>query len=359
MFVLSNVFIMGFHVVVGAHYMEAVTKDWTTAICKPVLFGFIVTIVCCIVSLPRTFNTLSLLAMVSAIFTFISVLLAAVFMAVQGMPANYLWETETSKIDGKLIGGEPLFLPWPAPGTTFTNFMISLLNVSFTFMGQSVLPSFIAEMENPREFPKALWVCTIAEVVVFSTIGIVIYKYAGIQYVKSPAFGNLRPPYKLIAFSFMIPTIIFLGVLAASITARLIYNRLFCAEHMRSHPLKGWLSWSGILAVSWLIAFLISQLIPFFAELLALLASLFGAFFGLCYWSIAWFRMRRADQLEGRLAHNKEVDLILIVVHCILIVIALAVFLVIGTYASVQQIAVEFRENDLKGVFSCKADDTT
>jgi len=99
-----------------------------------------------------------------------------------------------------------------------------------------------------RDFPKALWACTIAEVILFSVVGSVVYAYTGNQYMTAPAFGSLKNPYKDIAFSFMIPTIIFLGVLYASVSARFIFFRLFHdSRHKREHTVGGWAAWSGIL----------------------------------------------------------------------------------------------------------------
>ena len=51
---------------------------------------------------------------------------------------------------------------------------LSLLTKN-TFIGQITLPSFIAEMKEPKDFPKALWAVTIAEVIVFSLVGAVVY----------------------------------------------------------------------------------------------------------------------------------------------------------------------------------------
>lgn len=115
------------------------------------------------------------------------------------------------------------------------------------------------------DFPKALWACTIAEIIVFSIVGGVIYGYTGNQYVTAPAFGSLKPIYKKAAFSFMIPTIIFLGCLYASVTARFVYFRIFRnSKHMNNHTVLGWASWSGILLATWILAFIIAQVIPFF-----------------------------------------------------------------------------------------------
>lgn len=86
-------------------------------------------------------------------------------------------------------------------------------------------------MKEPRDFPKglaskyvfnsvfltwnlpALAAVTICEVVVFTLCGAIMYHYVGNQYITAPAFGSLTPTFKKIAFSFAIPTIVYLGSL--------------------------------------------------------------------------------------------------------------------------------------------------
>ena len=117
------------------------------------------------------------------------------------------------------------------------------------------------------EFPKSLWACTIAEIIVFSVVGGVIYSYTGNQYMTTPAFGSLDDLYKKVSFSFMIPTLIFLGCLYASVTGRFIFFRLFHnSRHLSEHTFVGWGSWASILLITWIVAFLISQVIPFFSS---------------------------------------------------------------------------------------------
>jgi Transmembrane amino acid transporter protein len=116
----------------------------------------------------------------------------------------------------------------PIKGTTFVAGMNAFLNISYTFIGQITLPSFIAEMKDPRDFPKALWAVTIAEIILFSCVGGVVYGYTGNQYNTSPAFGSLgNEVYKKVSFSFMIPTLIFLGVLYASVVSLIFIQTEF------------------------------------------------------------------------------------------------------------------------------------
>ena len=117
MFLLNNTFIQGLHCVVGAEYLNTMSNG---AVCT-VVFSFVVAIISWCFSLPRTFSTLSKVATLSAFFTFISVVLAAVFAAVEDHPAGY-----------SAAQGEPIVLVIPAKGTSFVKGMNAFLNISYT-----------------------------------------------------------------------------------------------------------------------------------------------------------------------------------------------------------------------------------
>lgn len=107
--------------------------------CRTVTFSVVMFVVCWLCSLPRTFDGLAKLGLVSAVFTFISVLLATIFAGIQDHPAGYTTEL-----------GNPVVSVGPVSGTTFIAGMSAFLNISYTFIGQITLPSFIAEMKEPK-----------------------------------------------------------------------------------------------------------------------------------------------------------------------------------------------------------------
>lgn len=271
MFLLNNTFIQALHILTLSTYLNtAFGHHFCT-----VGYAAIAAIICFGCSLPRTFDSLSTVATYSAMLTFISVMLACIFAGIEAHPNRYN--------TGGLLVGEPLVYAFPGPGVTFVSGLTAFLNISYTFIGQITLPSFIAEMKNPRDFPKALWSVTIFEIILFSTVGGVIYAYTGTQYNTAPAFGSLAShTQKVISFSFMLPTLIFLGVLYASVSARFLMFRIFGdgSRHKASHTFTGWATWTGILAATWVFAFLIAEVIPFFSDLLSLMSSLFDSFFG-------------------------------------------------------------------------------
>lgn len=336
-------------------------------------FSAIVAVISWICSLPRTFDTLSKLATLSAFFTFVSVLLASIFAGIEDHPKGY----NTGGPKGLLVG-EPIVYAVAPSGTTFISGMNAFLNISYTFIGQITLPSFIAEMKNPKDFPKALWAVTIAEIILFSLVGAVVYAYTGTQYNTAPAFGSLgNDLYKKVSFSFMIPTLIFLGVLYASVSARFVFFRIFeGTRHKGSHTVVGWASWAGILALLWAVAFIVAEVIPFFSDLLSLMSSLFDSFFGFIFWGTAYMRMRYADYGPGWIQRRGARGIIGFAMNVFIILIGLYM-LTAGTYvsisdryyyglmmldnsanavtpqATVQNIINGYKEGTVKGVFTC------
>jgi len=307
------------------------------ALCT-VVFAAIGAIVSFFCSLPRTFNTLSKLATVSAITTFISVILAAAFAGAEGKhgTAGYRATPGTDPVTGAALPyGEPLILIIPAVGTTFVSGMNAFLNISYTFIGQITLPSFIAEMKNPYDFRKALWIVTIAEIIVFSLVGGIVYGYTGTQYNTAPAFGSIgNDIYKKVSFSFMIPTLIFLGVLYASVSARFVFFNIFeGTRHKSSHTVLGWATWAGILALTWVLAFIVAEVIPFFSDLLSLMSSLFDSFFGWIFWGVAYMRMRKADLGPGFYKKRGLRGWVGFIMNLFIIVVGVY-FLGVGTYVS-------------------------
>jgi len=138
--------------------------------------------------------------------------------------------------------------------------------------------------------------------VVFSLVGSLIYAKTGTEYVTAPAYGSLgNEVYKKVAFSLAVPTILFLGILYAVVSARFIFFNIFKGtRHVGNHTVLGWAAWAGILGVTWVAAFIIAEVIPFFSDLLSLMSSLFDSFFGNIFWALAYFRMVSAILFEHR-----------------------------------------------------------
>ncbi|KJZ69961.1 hypothetical protein HIM_10653 [Hirsutella minnesotensis 3608] len=306
--------------------------------CRTVEFAITITIACWLASLPRTFSLVSKLGTISALFTFVGYIVTVAFAAKQSSPAGY----------DPIGKGEPVLLIQLPASTTFSQGLTAVLTISVTMFGQLAVPSFVAEMREPREFPKSLLVSVVAELVVFSVVGATIYAFTGQQYVTSPAFGALQSVYKKISFTFMVPSILFVGALYASFTARFIFFRIFRdSKHTTGHTLVGWLSWSSILLVSWISAFLVAEVIPFFSALLSLSSALFTSWCGLIFWGVACLRMRGIDRKVGR-CNAPIYDFFLVTANSGLILAGIFC-LTAGTYASIDVTEEAFRDGQVQG----------
>ena len=129
---------LALHVLVGAKLLNTLSNS---AICT-VGFSVVTAVICFFISLPRTLEGLSGMGLFSAATMGIAVLLAMIFSGIQDHPFGYI------------AGSEPIVTTIPVPGITYVMAMSAFLNITYTFVGQITLPSFIAEMKEPRDFPK-------------------------------------------------------------------------------------------------------------------------------------------------------------------------------------------------------------
>ncbi|KZP22959.1 hypothetical protein FIBSPDRAFT_859162 [Athelia psychrophila] len=178
-----------------------------------------------------------------------------------------------------------------------------------------------------------------------------MYHFVGNQYMVSPAFGALNPLYKKIAFAFAIPTILYLGALYSNVSAKYIFHRVFRApgrsHHRTSNTATGWAAWAGIVGATWVAAFVLAEVIPFFSDLLRLMGSLFDCWFGFIFWGMAYLTL-----YPGALKWAGPARTLETLFNYFLILLGLYI-LVAGTYISVQSIIDSYAANKVGTAFSC------
>merc|ERR1719262_1371734 len=135
----------------------------------------------------------------------------------------------------------------------------------------------------------------VAEMLLFTITGAVVYHYTGIELTTAPAYGSLRERIGKIAAGFVLPTIIIVGILYSLVVSRAIFFQIFKegSRHRSSHTVKGWATWFLIVFVGWAISFIIGEAVPFFSDLLSLISSLFSSHFGYTMWAAAWWQMNK------------------------------------------------------------------
>lgn len=346
-FLLNNTLIQALHVLVGEKYFNTISDNKT--ICS-IVFGVVSAIACFLFSLPRTFSHMSVVGYFSAATMFVAVILSMVFAGIQNHPSEY---DESTPV---------VWHAWPE-NENYVNIMSAVLNIVYTFVGQITYPSFISQMKQPRDFKKALVVVTICELITFALAGSIVYVYVGNAYITAPAFGSLSGNFKKIAFSFALPTIIFLGSLYSNVSSQFLFHHIFNKEsiHRNSHTIVGWSTWVGLNGGLWIIAFIVAEVIPFFSDLLSLMSSLFDCFFGFIFWALAYFKLKKlyyykkTGEQTTLLQLFREGNLITKIEFVLNIIIFALGWYILGPglYATIQSIIWSYQESLYGRPFSC------
>lgn len=337
MLILNNVFLMGFHVLTGSKILNTLSDHSQCT----VVFQIVTAVMCFVFSIPRTLKHVSLMGIVSAVCMAIAMLLTLVYSGIQDHPVyGYAGVYPTAGAEIITHGGAPA-------GTTFVGGFNAALNITFLFIGQILYPSFIAEMEQPKDFPKALAVLTIAEVVVFTVAAVVGYHFNG-QYATAPLIGSLQEPYmKKSAFAFVIVPTVIIGALYANVAGKYIYRRIMKdSRHAHSHSVLGWATWLGLMIMLWVVAFVLGETIPSMGDFLSIMSAAFDLFFGYIFWAAAWFELNRGRYMSG----TKQT--VLFVSNIVILLLGL-LMLGAGMYTSVDAIIADYA-GGASPAFSCK-----
>ena len=187
--------------------------------------------------------------------------------------------------------------------TEFASAFQSLTNIIFAYAGHVAFFSFISELKDPNDFPKALFFLQAWDISLYIIAAIVIYRYAGTS-VASPALGSTATVVKKVAYGIALPTvshsfvfhgrkviprigfskltyqIIIAGVIYCHVAAKYIYVRIFRGtKHMSKRTWLSVGSWIGIISILWILGWIIAESIPVFNDLLSLISSLFASWF--------------------------------------------------------------------------------
>ncbi|EAL84262.1 amino acid transporter, putative [Aspergillus fumigatus Af293] len=129
---------------------------------------------------------------------------------------------------------------------------------------------FMAELRNPRDYPKSLFLLQGIDTCLYIIAAVVIYCYAGDD-VTSPALGSASTIVKKVAYGIALPTIIIGGVVNGHVACKYIYVRMWRhSDRMHKRDLVATGSWVLIGLATWIVAWIIAEAIPVFNNLLSL-----------------------------------------------------------------------------------------
>ncbi|CAI7592783.1 unnamed protein product [Penicillium pancosmium] len=240
------IFVMGSHILTFSIMMNILSDHSACTI----LYSSTGLLISFLLTLPRRLERLSHLSTVS----FISII-GAVLTSIIGVSANKM-----------VISPVPLFAPVP----TVHDACLAIANIIFAYAGHVAFFTLFSELRDIKDFPKALSLLQMCEMVMYTISAIVIYLYVGAS-VTSPALNSGGILYRKISYGIAIPTIVIGGVVNAHVAVKFIYVRLFRGTnsmHTRSFAARA--AWAGICAALWIVSWLIAEGIPVFNDVLGL-----------------------------------------------------------------------------------------
>ncbi|PLB55240.1 hypothetical protein P170DRAFT_399243 [Aspergillus steynii IBT 23096] len=310
------IFIMASHLLTFTVALNTVTKHATCSI----VFGVVGLIISFLLALPRTLDRMSWLSLVSFASIIAAVFITMIAVGVQNPARHITPTTETNLV------------------TAFT----STANIVFSYSSHNTFYTIIAELRDPRDFPKSLALLQSVDVTVYLVAAVVIYCYTGDE-VASPALGNAGKLISRIAYGVALPTIIIAGVIMGHIACKSIYVRIFAGtDRMHKRDLVAVGSWIAIAFGIWVAAWIIASAIPVFNNLLSLIVSLFASWYSFGLPGIFWLWMNKGLWLSS----PRKISLTLLNILCICIGVILCG---LGLYTSGKAI----HDDPQSASFSC------
>ncbi|KAI4630615.1 hypothetical protein J4E80_001553 [Alternaria sp. BMP 0032] len=234
---LVLIFIMGAHILTFAVAMNAMTDHGTCTI----VFTVVGLIVSFLLGLPRTFKNISYFSYFSCASIIVAVTVTMIAISIQKPDMGNIVAVRP---DVPLVKGL-------APVS-----YIHVMNIVLAYTGHVAFFSFQSELEDPRDFRKALIFEQGIAVTFYMLISVIIYYYAG-PLVASPALGSASPLVSKICFGIALPTIIVAGVVNGSVATKYIYFRVWKGTNVAStNSWKSLGSWGAICTGAWLMRFL-------------------------------------------------------------------------------------------------------
>ncbi|KAI9727151.1 MAG: hypothetical protein M1828_007352 [Chrysothrix sp. TS-e1954] len=316
-FVIFLVFIMAAHILTFGIMMNALTGHGACTI----IFALVGTAVSFLCTMPRTLKSVSWLSIASFISIVAAVVVVMVSVGIEKRGSYVPFETvHKAKVASSVL---------------------AVMNIVLSYAGNVAFFGFISELRKPEDFPKALILLQGSAITLYAVVGALVYHFIGPS-VPSPALSAARPLFRKIAWGLAIPTIVIAGVINGSVALKYIFVVLK-GDLIKSTSRRAQIWWAGLNAVIWMSAWVLSQVIPNFQNLLGLVAALLGSWFtyGIPGW--LWIHMNR----KGWTGSWRKV--LLMVVNVGVLVMGL-VLCVLGTWSALKEIA----ESPGGNVFSCR-----
>ncbi|OOQ86180.1 amino acid transporter [Penicillium brasilianum] len=316
------IFVMGSHVLTFSIMMNVLTNHGSCTL----LYSALGLLVSFILTLPRRLEKLSHLSSVS----FVSIVMAIL----------------VTMISIVISKGSPASIPLISPAPAMHEACLAFANIVFAYAGHVAFFTMFSELQEIKDYPRALTMLHLCEMILYTITAIVIYAYAG-PLVKSPALNSAEDLFRKISFGLAIPTIVIGGVVNAHLGAKYMYVHIFRgSKAIHAQTCTARASWVAICVVMWILSWIIAEVIPVFNDVLGLASSLFASWFTFGLPGMFWLFLNRHRWFMTR---NQ---MLFSCINIGLVFLALIICL-IGVYSSAQSIFHNLRDGARPGIFSC------
>lgn len=312
----SSIFVALLTLVVGSHCITgklALAAISDSAVCS-LIFGAISAVILFVLAIPPSFTEVAILGYID----FASIMLAVgIAIIATGLQRDAVVALPWSA--------------WPKDNLTLSEAFVAVSNIVFAYAFAAAQPSFMDEIHSPQDFGKSIFFLGTVQTIVYTVTGATIYAFVG-QTVQSPALCSTGPLVSKVAFGIALPVIFISGSINTTVACRFMHGRMFQDSITRYvNTAAGWATWLGLVAALTVLAWVISEAIPFFSELLSLSGCLFVSGFSFYLPPLLWFFLLK----EGSCFAKRNFQAA--VLNLTVFVVGVCV-LGFGTYASVKQI---------------------
>ncbi|KPM38587.1 N amino acid transport system protein [Neonectria ditissima] len=328
-FVTQLILVVGSHCLTGKIAFKTITES---DICS-IIFGVVSMVLLMLLAIPPSFSEIAILGYID----FASIIIAiGVTMIATGI--------QSSNQPGGLSAVP--WSAWPKENLTFREAFSAVTNIVFAYAFAIAQPSFMDELHTPTDFKKSIQTIAVVEIAIYTLTGSIIYAFVG-QDVQSPALLSAGPLLARIGFGIAFPVIFISGSINITVVCRYIHGQMYHDSTARYvNTKKGWVTWLALVSLVSVLAWVVSEAVPIFSDLLSIISALFVSGFSYYIPPIMWFVLLK----KGKWYHRK--NLVASISSAIVFIIGIVVFSC-GTYASIAGLVTKFRDGAVGKPFTC------
>lgn len=330
MFIALLVVILGSHTLTGTIAFNRLIDDGKVCV---VGYGAVSAVLLFLLVLPPSFIQFAILGYID----FCSIIAAVSVVCI------------ASGIHAFNLPGGASSVDWtwaPPPDATFQSLFLGTTNIIFAYTFAVAMFSFMSEMQDVREHPKAVCALGVVQTSIYTATGAMTYAWVG-SGIQSPVLLSAQPlVVSKVAFGLALPVIYISGSINSNVVGSYIFDRWLPGLRERRNR-KFWILWPSLLAGITVASWIIATSIPFFNALLGLISSLFTSGFTFYFPALFWFMLIREGKWNSTWSNVVQTAL-----NALVLTIGVVLFFC-GTYVSIWQIIHEYKEGSVKMPFAC------